>query len=218
MTDSTEVSTTSTSVPALANTPALEISAEDVALPRIYLGQHMSEHVQESRVPYGSIFTALGSDDPDPEVLYENGDDAGVIVHVLAMRKGKSYSDGGDLELFAFNDPAAPPEAWTTYNYVVTLPEQDPEVPYKWLLTKTGTPAARQINLILSKYAARGPAYSFAFEAKTAKRENDKGKFVVPQVAQVEAKPENVAIAESLLVMVSGDSAEVAATGEEPAI
>ena len=50
---STEVAQQEAQVPALASTPSLEIEASDVALPRLYLGQFMSKHVQERRVPAG---------------------------------------------------------------------------------------------------------------------------------------------------------------------
>lgn len=219
MTESTEVAQRSQAqVPALAPTPATEITADDVALPALKLGQFMSEHVQEERVKAGSIFTALGSDDPDPQTIWTPDADEGVLVHILDLKKGKSISEGGELVLFDFNDPDAPPDAWVTYNYVVALPEVDPDVPCKWLLTRTGRPCAQQINLVLTKNAARGPAYELAFEVTAAPRENDKGKFFVPRARHVEAKAENVEVAKTLAEMISGRSDEVRSTGEEPAI
>jgi hypothetical protein len=212
-------------VPALVNTPALEIGAEDVALPKLYLGQFMSEHVQEGRVPAGSIFSATGSDDPDPIVLWEQpkGKAAakdGPVFYVLGLRKGKSVSDGGELQLFDFNDPAAPPEAWVTYNYTVAIPEADEDVPYRWLMTRTGAPSAKGINTVLKRNSVRGPAWINAFQATTKQRENTKGKFFVPVISTVEADPKAVEIAERLAVMISGSSADVqaASPGDEPAI
>lgn len=211
-------------VPALAQTPALEISAEDVALPRMKIGQYSSDFVQNELVPAGSLFTAYGEDDPDPSVLWERPskeggkEKKGVIVHVLGLRKGKSVSEGGELVTFDFNDPDAPPEAWVTYNYFVCLPEVDDEVPFKWLLTRTGAPSAKNINMVLKRNAAKGPAWVNAFEVKTSPRKNDKGNFFVPRVSPVEAKAANVEIAEALAVMISGQSAEIQATGEQPSI
>jgi hypothetical protein len=215
-----EVATQAGQVPALASTPSLEIEASDVALPRLYVGQYMSKHVQERRVPAGCWFTALGEDDPDPQVLWELDAPDKPVVHILAMRKGKSYSDGGELQLYAFDDPNAPEDAWVTYNYVVAIPEHDPDQPFKWLLTRTGQPTARQINLILVKNAARGPAHTVAFEIDTAKRENAKGEFFVPRAHQVEAKDENVAVAEGFLPLLAGAQSDIdsTSTGEEPAI
>lgn len=204
-------------VPDLVRTPAFEITAEDVALPRLYIGQYMSNHVQEKIVAAGDIYVATGADDPEPEVLYDGKGD-GALVHVLSLKKGKSASVDGELELFDFDDPNAPEDAWVTYNYVIALPEYDYEVPAKWLLTRTGRPTAQRINTVLKKNEARLPAYANAFRVTTAERKNEKGKFFVPQLRHVEANEDDVKIAEALAIMVSGNTAEATSRGEEPAI
>lgn len=217
---STEVTeATKGSVPALVHQPALEIEAEDVALPRMYIGQYMSDHVKDksSDVAAGDIFSAVGSDDPDPQVLFD-GDGEGVLIHVLGLRKGKSLSVDGELETWSYDDPDAPAEAWTTYNYFVFLPEVDQDVPYKWLLTRTGKPAAQQINTVLKRAEGRGPSWSVAFRVTTAQRKNRKGEYFVPRVRQVDAEEDHVAQAEKLAQMIAGVSAEAQATGDEPAI
>lgn len=205
-------------VPDLVRAPVLDITAEDIQLPRIYIGQYMSEHVKSKLVDAGDIFTASGADDPDPQILASVGDKPGVLLHVLGMRKGKSFSDGGELQLYDYNDPSAPEDAWITYNYTVSLPEVDAEVPYKWLLTRTGRPAAKQINTVLAKQADKGPCWVNAFRFTTAQRENKKGEYFVARVASVEADKDNVAIAENLGVLVSGSAADVRATGDQPEI
>jgi hypothetical protein len=206
---------------ALAPTPASdEITGEDIALPRIYIGQFMSGHVQDGAAKAGSIYTATGADDPDPQTLYDGKGD-GLLFHVLAMRKGKSYSDGGELTLYDFNDPAAPAEAWVTYNYVVCLPEHEDgaDLPFKWLLTRTGRAAAQQINLVLKKTAAKGPSWENAFRVTTSQRENAKGKFFVARVKPVEADKKNVEIAANLAGMIASKPADTfVETGEAPAI
>lgn len=212
---SNEIAETGSNLPALASTPALEITAEDVALPRLKIGQFMSELVQEGTVGAGDLFTTLGADDPDPTVL---DSDDGVLFHVLSMHRGKSVSEGGELYTYDYNDPDAPADAWVTYNYVVVLPEVDTTIPYKWLLTRTGRPAAQQINLVLTRTAAAGPPWEQAFRVSTSQKENKKGKYFVPRVRHVEADKDNVAAAQELAVMISPDSASVAATGEDPAI
>lgn len=204
-------------VPDLVRAPVLDITAEDIALPRIYIGQFMSEHVKQQLVKPGSIFTASGADDPDPQVL-STLEGEGVIVHVLGMRKGKSFSDGGELQLYDYNDPSAPDDAWITYNYTVCLPEVDEEVPYKWLLTRTGRPAAKQINTVLAKQSDKGPCWVNAFRFTTAQRENAKGEYFVARCAPIEADKQHIEIAESLGILVSGSTAEVQATGDQPAI
>lgn len=221
----TEIVKAEGSVPDLVPTPSVtsEITAEDVSLPRIYLGQFMSEAVKAQLVKPGSLFAAIGPDDQDPNVLWEFEDkpDKAPVFYVLALRKGKSYSeDGGGLELYDLDDPNAPEGAWVTYTYTVALPDVDPDVPFKLLLTKTGKPAAKQINTVLVKNAARGPAYTTAFRLTTAKRRNEKknADYFVPRISVVEAKKDHIAIAEELSHMITSAAADFQATGEEPAI
>lgn len=205
-------------LPALAPTPALEIGHEDVALPRIKVGQFQSKQVQEELVAAGCLFASSGADDPEPDVLYKHGDDQGLLFHVLAMRKGKSVTVEGELYTFAFDDPSAPADAWVTYNYVLCLPEHDDQTPYKFLMTRTASPAAKQINAVLLRNQGRGPAHALAFRVETAKKENDKGRFFVPRVRPVEAQAAHIAAADSLAAMIAGTTADVQATGVEPAI
>ncbi len=208
-------------VPDLVRTPALTITAEDVALPRIYIGQFMSKAVQDQLVKPGCIYAATGQDDPDPNVLWDKstkGDNPGVLFYVIGLRKGKSISDGGELQLFDFDDPNAPADAWVTYNYSVLVPEVDVEVPFKLLLTRTGRPAALQINTVLKKNAIKGPAWHNAFRLTTAERENAKGKFFVARVAIAETDQEQIAVAESMALMMSSAVVSHGSTSEEPAI
>ncbi len=214
---SKEVAERPNAVPDMVRTPALTITADDVALPRLYIGQFMSKAVQEQLVKAGSIFSASGQDDPDPQVLWSPGDDAGVLFHVVGMRKGKSISDGGELQLFDFDDPNAPPDAWVTYNYTLVLPEHETDVPYKFLLTRTGRPAALQINTVLKKNSISGPAWATAFRLTAAERENTKGKFYVARAAAVEANVVNVKLAEGLALQMSG-TAPQHSSSEQPAI
>jgi hypothetical protein len=217
-----EVATTQAAgVPALAPTPANELSGEDIALPSIKLGQFMSDHVQEDRVPKGSIFSAAGADDPNPEVLWEQGAKEKLRFYVLALKKGKSVSADGELVLFDYNDPDAPAEAWVTYQYTIAIPAADEGMPYKFLLTRTGKPAAQQINTILAKNSAT-PAYRLAFELDCKERSNKKGTFYVPRVAHVEATEAEVEVAERLSALVNADptaaQAAPADRAEEPGI
>lgn len=208
------------SVPALAGTPSSELSAEDIALPSLKLGQFMSDHVQEKIVPAGCLFTRLDQDDPDPAVLWEQGSEDLLRFHVLSLEKGKSVSEDGELVRFAYDDPDAPADAWVTYNYVIALPKVDPELPYKFLLTRTGKPAAQSINTVLIKNAASGPAHAIAFDLDCAERKNKKGKYFVPRAKHVEADPEDVEVAANLAAQIqpAAPTSEPAASVDEPAI
>ena len=215
------VATAKSAVPALATTPALEIGAEDIALPRLYIGQYMSDAVKDRNIDVGAgdIFVASGKDDPDPQVLWVAGSDKpGPVVHVLSLRRGKSISEGGELVLFDYNDPDAPPEAWVTYNYMIAIPSFDEEIPVKWLLTRTGKPAAQQMNTVLKKNEGRGPSWVNAFEVTTDQRENKKGEYFVPRVRKVEADDAAVKVAESLAAVVASQPIESYSNGDEPAI
>lgn len=183
------------SVPALAPTPATTIGAEDVAIPRLYIGNFMSEAVKAQLVKFGDVFLALGPDDTDPQVLWslDQKADAGVLFHVLHLRKAKSWSPspGAPLQLYDFDDPQAPEDAWTTYNYVLFLPEVDPDMPARLLLTKSGKTTAQKINTVLLRNASSGPDWLNAFRLTSLKRRNDKGEFAVAQVAIAEANPKH---------------------------
>lgn len=221
----TAVAKREAAVPDLVRTPALTITAEDIALPRIYLGQFMSQAVQDGLVKAGQIFSATGADDPDPTILWSSDGKGvfkdGVPFHVLTIKKGKSWTagPGEELQLFDYDDPAAPADAWVTYGYVVSIPDVDDQVPFKLLLTRTGKPAALQINTVLLKNVVGGPSWNTEFILTTAARENNKGKFFVPRAAVGNATPTSIAIAEKIgLDLNQSPSVERSAPGEQPAI
>lgn len=220
MTESTEVAEVEqAAVPALNSTPATELTAEDIALSTIKLGQSVSDLVEDGAVPKGSIFAATGSDDPDPQILWEQGKPDGVVFHVLDLRKGKSVSEDGELTLFAYDDPEAPASAWVTYNYVVALPEVDEDMPYKLLLTKSNKPAAQTINTVLAKNVGT-PPHELAFTMDCVQRENAKGKYYVARVRHTEATPEGIELANKLAQIVPAAQAPAPAEAavEQPAI
>lgn len=221
----TAVAKREASVPDMVRTPALTITAEDIALPRIYLGQFMSQAVQEGLVKAGQIFSATGADDPNPTILWSSDGKGvfkdGVPFYVLTIKKGKSWTagPGEELQLFDYDDPAAPADAWVTYGYVVSIPDVDDQVPFKLLLTRTGKPAALQINTVLLKNAVSGPSWNTEFILTTAPRENNKGKFFVPRVAVGNATPTAVATAEKIgLDLNSAPTERQTSVGEQPAI
>lgn len=209
-----QVATTGGSEVAVRQAPPLEIESSDVSLPTIKVGQHMSNAVQEGLVAFGDIFSSVSKEDADPAILCPFTEtESGLKFHVLGMTRGKSASIDGELQTYAYDDPEAPRDAWVTYKYVVAIPDHDTVLPYKLLLTKTGAPAAKQINLLLMKNS--GQAWDLAFTLHAAKRENAKGKYCVLQVrqsvpskpAEVKAHEANVAIAGDLAQIVAGSPA-----------
>lgn len=181
-------------VPALAPTPASQqITAEDIVVPRLYVGNYMSKLVKRKVVNYGDIYLAAGAEDPDAQVLWEAGSDKpGVLVHVLGMVKRRSYSPskGAPPISWHFEDPTAHPDAWTTYNYTLFLPEVDPDMPAKLLLTKTSRGTAQRINTVLAR-SASAPLYSSAFRLTSAERSKDDNEWTIFEARQVPAEKVN---------------------------
>jgi hypothetical protein len=205
---------------------AVQIESGDVALPRIKLGQPNASIVQDGLVPAHSIYAVTGSDDPEPVVLHELGASDEVLFHVLAMRKSWSLSQDGELQTWAWDDPTRDKDAWVVYNFVLALPEHDADVPYKMLFTRTGTPAAKQINTVLARNAGRGPSFMTAFKIKTDKREKQLGnstvRWTVPRVRSVDATQEGVDTSAHLFEQISASldslGQTTAAPSDEPAI
>jgi len=201
-------------LPDLVPTPAMDIGADDVALGRLKIGQHMSPQVTDTNAKYGDIYSVMSKEDGDPQIVWEFGKeeangqsenkDKGLLFHVLDMYRGRSLETDGVLTLFDYNDPAAPPDAWITYNYFLCIPALDDYLPIKYILTKTGRQAAQQMNTVLKRTAERGPMYLNAFELTAKKTSNDKGKYCVPIIRQVEATEETVRLASDMTLMMQG--------------
>lgn len=211
-------------VPALVPTPATLITAEDIAIPRLYVGNFLSQAVRSQAVKFGDVYLAAGADDEDPQLLWSLGsDDPGVLMHVLHLRKGKSWQRdrGAPLEVFDYGDPAVPDGAWTTYSYTVLLPEIDQELPARMLLTKSGTPVARKINTVLARNAPQGPMYNNAFRVTSAKRQKDTNEWAIFQVATTTAQAEHVAAAAEMFAQIAPgleQATRVRTTADEPEI
>lgn len=207
----TAVEVLTPALPALADTPsAAPLDSTDVAFPRLYKGEFMSGAVQEGTVPAGSIFTASGKDDPEPEVLIEKADKLGVgegvLVHVLQTTKNKSLQiQGGEFQTWAFNDPNAHPDAKTGYQYVVCLPEDQPGIPVKVTMAKTSSGTAKRINFRLMQHA--GPQHELAFRlrlvAKSSEKDGQKFRWFQWVEGFCDADKKNVKEAESLARLVA---------------
>jgi hypothetical protein len=222
MTGSEVATTEGGNLPALRFDGGTTLTAEDLALPRLYVAQAITNAVQDGNVTAGALFVAQDSDDPDPVTLAEKGSDEGVLIHVLALRKGKSLSVDGSLETWRYDDPNAPSDAWTTYTYAIAIPEYDSEIPCRWLLTRTGRPAAQKLNTVLARLSGQKPPYSVAFRVTTVERSNDRGRYFIPRVAPTEATDENVEIAGRLYAQIgdsfAGSSSNQQAATADPAI
>lgn len=194
--------------PALANTPALDLDSTSVQLPRVKIAHTSSVAFQEGNVAFGDLYSACGKEDPDPVILRHSksaaGED-GLLFHVISVKRGWSGKDAdGKFDTWKHNDPARPENATETFDYTICLPEVDPDLPYKFLMSSSASgPAAKQINMLLLKNQERGPAYILAFRCTTKPRENPKGKFYSLIVRQEDATAENIAATEALAILVA---------------
>jgi len=216
-------------VPALRGDSARTLTAEDISFPRLYIGQAISNAVQDGLVAIGDIFVATDGDDPDPQVIAEDGDEDGVLFHVLDLRKGISRTtDDGGLETWAYDDELAPKPgkatgAWVSYMYFLAIPDVDEDVPVRFLLSRSGQPAARKINTVLLRLNEAGEAhYNQAFRLTTAERMNrEKKRYRVPRIRPVEPTEQSLEVATKLYSLVQQNQQKVdeaSGQSEGPAI
>jgi hypothetical protein len=220
---STEVAVQEGQVPALRDR-SQTLTAEDLAFPRLYIGQDISEAVKSKLAESGDLFLASDQYDPDPSVLAKKGSETGVTFYVVGWRKGISRSIDGQLDTWKFDDPTAPPygpgtDAWISYTYFVAIPGVEEDVPVRFLISRTSQPAARKINTVLNRLGGEAPYYKQAFRLTTELRHRKEGPgtFYVAVVLPVEGTDEGREVAAKLAGLVDSQPDRVsAAAGENP--
>jgi hypothetical protein len=211
MESNTEITTTTTSAEiatrgrSIAERAALEVSsqieASDIAIPRMAVAHSSTRACQDGLVSFGAIFVSTDADDPEPTVLYRPGDEAGVTVYPITMRKGWAFTaEDGNYRTAAFDAVDVPEEAQITYTYVVCVPAFDLELPVSLMLKSTGIPVAQKLNLAI-KRTAPSPPWSVAFELSTVARANDRGRWFAPVATSAEPNAVHVAAAERIAVL-----------------
>lgn len=222
-------------VPALVNTPSSsQITAEDIAIPTVYLGQTAQTQVSSGNAGPGDIYTAQNQDDSEANVLWDYVEPAvepGVLIVPLHLRKSWSYSPGvgQQLEMWPFeargraypdgpplDDPDPRKRAWLTYNYVGFLPEVDAEMPFKLRFYRSSAPAAQKINGIL----ARDPEHFHGWRMVTVKRTRQGMQpWYIPQLATVDLTDDQQAAAVRLFNMLKpGFETQAVTTDAPPAV
>ena len=192
-----------TGLSVITPTAASTITAEDVSLPRLLVGQHTSRAVQSQLVKPGCIYAALSSDDPAPQVLYEHGGKNGVLMYPIGMLKGWKIEGGEDYQEFAFDDPNVPHDASLFYRYHLLAPAVDMELPCQLSLSRSGAQTARNINTIL-KRGEPNPWWQHAFVLTTTEQQNHKGRYFVAQTIETSADPAHVQRAGELAELIAG--------------
>lgn len=172
-------------VPQLAYTPNFSVDAEDIRLPKLYVGQPLSKPVQDGLAKAGDLYVASGADATDVQVVAEKGDEEGVLVYFLNSTKRLAYGTGDDFRIYDYNDPNAPVDAYPTWTFDLALPEVDGSQPYKLSLSRSGSGAAKYMLTAVAK----NPRSFSAFRLTTLLRENAKGRWFVVQPRIVEAEP-----------------------------
>ena len=113
-------------------------------------------------------------------------------MHPIALRKQWAYNDeNGDFRLVDYLAAGVPEDAQLAYTFVLLVPEYDPELPVSLMLKSTGTQTAKKICLAI-KRAEPAPPWSVAFRLTTVARQNDRGRWHVPQAISAEADPKHV--------------------------
>lgn len=238
MTGSEVAAAAPSAVPALRHSGADALTPQDLALPRLYIAQAIHNAVQDGLVGIGSIFVANDADDPDPAVLAEAGDKDGVIIHPLALKKGKSRDrrgreaagitgyTGPDLERWSYDDGPPANKAtgvWVSYTYALAIPAFDADLPVRWIVSRSGQPAARKINTEVFRLDEDTSPATLAFRLTTAERSNDSGRYIIPQVSAVQPDEESTQVALALAASL-GDSfanepqTSTNASADEPSI
>lgn len=208
-------------VPALYQPPAIDIDARDLIMPRLYIGQGLSSAVTEGDAKIGDLYIANGKDDPEPNIVWRNGEDGGVLFSVLGLKRGKSIQIDGELETWDYNDPNAHPDARVTYDYWIAVhdPEGLDDMPVKLLLKGTSTQTARQINLILAKTQGQQPPYALGFRLTTVRARNSQGQpYAKARAIREDLTDDQIATAATLAEMVASAPAQETTATEAPAI
>jgi choline dehydrogenase-like flavoprotein len=188
------------------------ISAEDLAIPRMYVGQPTSSAVQDGLVPPGSLFVASDALDSEPTMLYKAGDTTGPLIHPIGLRKGWAFTDeNGDFQIADYLAAEVAEDAQLAYTFALLVPEFDTELPVSMMLKSTARQTAKKICLQI-KRAEPAPPWSVAFRLTTAARQNDRGRWHVPQAASAEADRKRVEQAGALAAMLGIGIVEIRAT------
>jgi len=181
------------------------IEAADVGIPQLKIGQPGTPQVLDGVAPLGSLFTVVEPNDPDPTVLYKNGDKAPLDIHPLKV--GKSwvwYDEDKQRHDEPWGSPSVNADAMPydalTYEYTLLVPVYDRELPMVMRIKGTSVPTAQKINLTIKRHEPR-PPWTLALSLWTAQRSNAKGRWFVPQIAITEAKPAHVAAAERVALL-----------------
>lgn len=167
---SEELTATKGNLPAVRTNGSNDLTAADVAFPRVFLGQALSPAVQDQAARVGDLYLANDGTDLDVNVIA--GPDEGVTIYLLA--KPTKYLERrddapGGFGRWAIDNPDAPAPGretgvYTVYEYAVAIPGAEDDLPVRLTLKRSGVPAARKLNTALLRAGNSTPPYELAFE------------------------------------------------------
>jgi hypothetical protein len=196
----TDNETTTEIVPVDGATPAYYggresiVPEEDLALPQLRIGHSSSLCVQEGDVPFGALYVAYDAADPEPQVLFRPGEKAGVRVHVLGKRSVWCFNDE-ETDKYTVRDvresPAPPvPDAQRGYEFAILIPAYDMTLPAVWLVKSSAMACGKRILTTIMRDG--GPPSRMCFELTTVARQNERGRWFVPQAVSVKPQPKHI--------------------------
>lgn len=177
-----------------------QITAEDLAIPRLCIGQPGSGAVQDGHVPAGSIYLATDASDPEPVVIYRPDQKVGVRVHLLTVEKVWVWTDEDKtFRVAAEYASDVPEEARRGYQLILSVPEFDSELPVSGLFKKTAIPTAKKILTTVAK--SKVAPWESAFLLTTTQKANKEGRWHIPLATTVKAQQKHVQQAASLALL-----------------
>lgn len=193
---STEITTQGTTA-----LPSMYESVEntDRQLPSIYLLQGLSQAVQNDIGKPGQVIVGLGADDPDPEFLIKDPKKDTFNAYILDRRRSYArFPQGGQMEWLTkeeYDEARRNQErdVWVNWHYVVSIPEVDPTVPMRLMLSRTaGLKASKALNFIIDKSLAMGQMPVAKFSVTEATSKTTGSKYHMLMVTSAEATQEGL--------------------------
>lgn len=206
---------TQSKLPAVRTTGTQDLTAADVAFPRIYVGQAKSPAVEAKAAQTGDIYLANDGNDLDPIIVAPEGES--VTVYLLGrpnkyLERKEDKRNNIEFGRWAIDNPDAPPPGresgvYTVYEYPIAVPGHEDDLPVRLTLKRSGVPAARKLNTALLRQGSN-PPYDLAFELSAREQFNaaSQSKYQVFAVKAVDGTPEGRKVAENLYSIIASQS------------
>jgi hypothetical protein len=215
---STEITTTtgqSVAERAAAAVAMPKISAGDLALPQLMVAQSTTRAVQDGLVKPGALFVTIDRDDPEPKTLFTPGAKklpVGIVLNITRWTHWNFTRDDGTTAYGEVPEGHEVPEeavdyTRVQYNLVLLVPAYSDRLPVLLKLRSTSTAIARRI-MTEARIVEPAPPWSFGFKLSTLQRQNDKGRWFVPQAVPTKISDEEITKAATIALAVNANQPE----------